>query len=50
MIRKELAIGFLVAGFLAVLVPGQLLERPVPPRSRILDRGRELPWSGRSLR
>ena len=37
MLRKEIVIGYVVAGFLAVLVPMQRLERRVHQRARLLD-------------
>ena len=33
MLRRELAVGYLVAGVLAVVVPARGVERPAPPRS-----------------
>ena len=41
MLRKELVIGYVVAGFLAVLVPMHVVERRVPHRPRVLDQPRE---------
>ena len=50
MVRKELVIGFIVAGFLAALVPQAFWQLALPDRSRILVEPAERRSSARSWR